>query len=55
MFVDSTFIIAVHFGFRMFYFFIIAAAAAFFGLILRVLKIVFEEAVIIREENDFTI
>ncbi len=35
--------------------FLIAFAAAFFGLILRVLKNVFEQAVAIREENDFTI
>lgn len=36
-------------------FLIISAAAAFFGLILRVVKNVFEEAVKIREENDYTI
>lgn len=35
--------------------FLIAFAAAFFGLILRVLKNVFEQAVAMRIENDFTI
>ena len=35
--------------------FIITFAAAFFGLILRVIKNCFEEAVRLREENDFTI
>ena len=35
--------------------FIVALAAAFFGLILRVLKNVFEKAVELKEENDFTI
>jgi hypothetical protein len=43
------------YGWFMYYFLVISAAAAFFGLILRVLKNVFEEAVKIREENDFTI
>lgn len=38
-----------------FSFFILAAAAAFFGLILRVLKNVFEEAVRLREESEYTI
>ena len=37
------------------YLFILAAAAGFVGLILRVLKNVFEEAVRIKEENDYTI
>ncbi|HNX64256.1 MAG TPA: DUF2975 domain-containing protein [Oscillospiraceae bacterium] len=41
--------------FWIYHFFVITAAASFFGLILRVLKNVFEEAVKIREENDFTI
>ena len=41
--------------FWIYHFFVITAAAAFFGLILRVLTNVFEEAVKIREENDFTI
>ena len=35
--------------------FVITFAAAFFGLILRVIKNCFEEAVQLREENDFTI
>lgn len=34
---------------------LIAFVALFFGLILRVIKNVFEKAIIIREENDFTI
>ncbi|MBE6839107.1 MAG: DUF2975 domain-containing protein [Ruminococcus sp.] len=34
---------------------VVFVAAAFFGLILRVIKSVFEEAVSIREENDATI
>ncbi len=34
---------------------LIAFAALFFGLILRVIKNVFEKAIVIREENDFTI
>lgn len=34
---------------------LIALAAAFFGLILRVLKNVFEKAVELKEENDYTI
>ena len=32
-----------------------AFAAAFFGLILRVVKNVIEQAVILKNENDFTI
>lgn len=36
-------------------FLIIAVAAAFFGLILRVVKNVIEQAVLIKSENDFTI
>lgn len=35
--------------------FVIVFAAAFFGLILRVVKNCFEQAVAIREENDFTV
>lgn len=35
--------------------FVVFVAAAFMGLILRVLKNVFSEAVALREENDFTI
>lgn len=34
---------------------LISFAALFFGLILRVIKNVFEKAIVIREENDFTI
>ncbi len=34
---------------------VVAFAAAFFGLILRVIKNVFEKAIEIREENEFTI
>lgn len=36
-------------------FLLIAVAAAFFGLILRVVKNVIEQAVVIKNENDFTI
>ncbi len=36
-------------------FFLIAVAAAFFGLILRVVKNVIEQAVAIKNENDYTI
>lgn len=35
--------------------FVIVAAAAFFGIILRVVKNCFEQAVALREENDYTI
>lgn len=35
--------------------FVITFAAAFIGLILRVIKNCFEQAVILREENDFTV
>ena len=35
--------------------FVVVIAAAFFGLILRVIKNVFEQAIVIKEENDFTI
>ena len=38
-----------------YYYIVIGAAAAFFGLIIRVLKNVFAQAVEIREENDGTI
>ena len=34
---------------------LVVIAAAFFGLILRVIKNVFEQAIVIKEENDFTI
>lgn len=43
------------FGFWRFLSFIVALAAAFFGLILRVLKNVFDKAVEMKEENDYTI
>jgi Protein of unknown function (DUF3036). len=42
-------------GFYYLLFLIIAVAAAFFGLILRVVKNVIEQAVMIKSENDFTI
>ncbi len=42
-------------GFYYLLFLAIAFAAAFFGLILRVVKNVIEQAVIIKNENDFTI
>lgn len=43
------------FGFWRFISFVVAAAAAFFGIVLRVLKNVFEQAVALQEENDYTI
>lgn len=42
-------------GFYYLMFLLIAFAAAFFGLILRVVKNVIEQAVAIKDENDFTI
>lgn len=42
-------------GFYYLPFLIISVAAAFFGLILRVVKNVIEQAMIIKNENDFTI
>lgn len=42
-------------GFYYVLFIMIAVAAAFFGLILRVVKNVIEQAMIIKNENDFTI
>ncbi len=42
-------------GFYYLMFLLIAFAAAFFGLILRVVKNVIEQAVMIKNENDFTI
>ncbi len=42
-------------GFYYLPFFLAAAAAAFMGLILRVVKNAFQQAVVIKEENDFTI
>ncbi len=43
------------FGFWRLLSFIVALAAGFFGLILRVLKNVFDKAVELQEENDYTI
>ncbi|MDD4565128.1 MAG: DUF2975 domain-containing protein [Eubacteriales bacterium] len=43
------------FGFYYLLSLLVAIAAAFFGLILRVVKNVIEQAVIIKNENDFTI
>jgi Protein of unknown function (DUF3036). len=42
-------------GFYYLLFLLVAVAAAFFGLILRVVKNVIEQAVTIKDENDFTI
>ncbi|AHF09236.1 MULTISPECIES: DUF2975 domain-containing protein [Dehalobacter] len=42
-------------GFYYILFVIIAVCAAFLGLILRVIKNVFEQAIVIKRENDFTI
>ena len=42
-------------GFYYLLFVLVAVAAAFFGLILRVVKNVIEQAVAIKNENDFTI
>lgn len=49
-----SFILAVS-GFYYILFLMIAAAAAFFGLILRVVKNVIEQAMIIKNENDYTV
>lgn len=48
-------IILVFSGFYYILFLMVAVAAAFFGLILRVVKNVIEQAVILKNENDFTI
>ena len=48
-------VIFIYFGFLRHFALFIVAAAAFFGLILRVVKNVFEQAIEIREENDYTI
>ncbi|WP_077609251.1 DUF2975 domain-containing protein [Clostridium sp. Marseille-P2415] len=53
--VSIDFIIFMVFGFRFPVYFFLSFAAAFFGLILRVLKNVFEQAVALQIENDFTI
>lgn len=42
-------------GFYYLLFLIVAAAAAFFGLILRVVKNVIEQAVLLKQENELTI
>ncbi|ADY56279.1 hypothetical protein Sgly_1984 [Syntrophobotulus glycolicus DSM 8271] len=42
-------------GFYYILFVMIAICAAFLGLILRVIKNVFEQAIVIKQENDFTI
>lgn len=42
-------------GFYYILFVIMAVCAAFLGLILRVIKNVFERAIVIKQENDFTI
>ena len=51
---DLAFILLVS-GFYYILFVIGAVAAGFFGLILRVVKNVIEQAVILKNENDFTI
>ena len=43
------------FGFWRFISFVVALAAVFFGIILRVVKNVFDKAVLLQEENDYTI
>lgn len=53
--VSIDFMIFMVFGFWFPIYFFLSFASAFFGLILRVLKNVFEQAVTLRIENDFTI
>ncbi len=48
-------LIFIYFGFIRHFALFIVVAAAFFGLILRIIKNVFEQAIKIREENDYTI
>lgn len=48
-------VIFIYFSFLRNFAFLVVIAAAFFGLILRVVKNVFEQAIVLREENDFTI
>ena len=43
------------FGFWRYLGFVVALAAAFFGIIIRVVKNCFEKAVLLQEENDYTI
>lgn len=47
--------IGLVFTVTLFYFLLVAAAAAFAGLILRVIKNVFQQALELKEENDYTI
>jgi len=47
--------ICLVFTVTLFYFLVAAAAAAFAGLILRVIKNVFQQALELKEENDYTI
>lgn len=47
--------ICLGFTVALFYFLLVATAAAFIGLILRVVKNVFEQALALKEENDYTI
>lgn len=48
-------VVFIYLGFLKQFAFLVVIGFAFFGLILRVVKNVFKQAVIIREENDFTI
>lgn len=48
-------VVFLYFAFLKPFAFAIVFAAAFFGLILRVVKNCFEQAVVLREENEFTI
>ena len=48
-------LIFVYFSTQRFFAILVVAAFAFMGLILRVVKNVFQQAVALREENDFTI
>ncbi|MBR4305909.1 MAG: DUF2975 domain-containing protein [Ruminiclostridium sp.] len=48
-------LIFIYFSFLRCFAWLVVIAAAFFGLILRVIKNVFEQAIEIREENDYTI
>lgn len=48
-------VICLGFTFTLFYFLLVSAAAAFVGLILRVVKNVFQQAMALKEENDYTI
>ena len=48
-------VIFIYFSFIRPFAWLVVIAAAFFGLILRVIKNIFEQAIVIKEENDFTI